>query len=180
MNVKYLHNMRRLAALYALLCVGLAGETAPAGEVAVKAGFLFNFAQFVDWPPAAGTAPFEFCVVGDEEVADYLRAHLAGRSLGAQPVAVRIREAASELGSCRVIYIGRREKKNAAKYAQAMAGRPILIVSEFPELGDKGVVINFYLDEQRVRFEINLATAERSGLKIRSRLLNLARVVGGK
>ena len=84
----------------------------------------------------------------------------------------------AELNSCNVIYIGRAEKKTAPQVAEAVAGKQILTVSEFPELGSQGVVINFYLDEERVRFEINLGAVARAGLKLSSRLLTLARIAG--
>jgi hypothetical protein len=163
-----------------LACAAAQGEVAPSEEVAVKAGFLYNFAQFVDWPPATADKSFEFCIVGDQPMGEYLRVQLAAKSVGALPVRVRTPETAAELGTCMMLYIGRKEKKNAAKFAQALEGKPILAVSEFPELGSKGVAINFYLEEQRVRFEVNVATAAKSGLKVRARLLNLARVVGDK
>jgi hypothetical protein len=169
-----------LLAGYTLACAGAYGETAPSDEVAVKAGFLYNFAQFVDWPPFPTGKVFEFCAVGDPSMSEYLRVHLTGKSVGGLPAAVRMPDSASAMSTCTMLYIGRGEKKNAAKFAQALEGRPILVVSEFPGLGSKGVAINFYLEEQRVRFEVNLGPVTKAGLKIRARLLNLARVVGDK
>ena len=145
-------------------------------EVAVKAGFLVNFAKFVEWP-AANSGPLVFCVIGDDSMASLLAGDVARKSIGSRQLVVKNQSDLSDLGACSVIYIGRSKKNVAAQAAQAVAGKQILTVSEFPELGTQGVVINFYLNDQRVRFEIHRGAIERSGLKISSKLLSLARVV---
>jgi hypothetical protein len=147
------------------------------GEATVKAGFLFNFAQFVEWPDATG--PFTFCILGDPEIGQYLKTSLTGKSLGSRPVGVLTDVEETALATCNVIYLGRGQRKAAPGIAQALAGRPVLLVSEFPELGARGVPINFYLDEERIRFEIHMRAAVRCGLKISSRLLKLARINNG-
>ncbi len=158
-------------------CVSADGDSTPVDEVSVKAGFLLNFAKFVEWP-ASQSGPIAFCVIGDGPMAASLEAGVAGKSIGSRPLVVRNRPETPELVSCSVIYIGRSDKKEAVQAAQLVAGKQILTVSEFPELGSQGVVINFYLDEERVRFEINLGAVRQAGLKLSSRLLALARVAG--
>jgi hypothetical protein len=148
-------------------------------EVSVKAAFLFNFAQFVDWP-AGGTGSFNFCVIGDDQMAEYLTLNLRNQSIGSRRSVVKSALATGELTSCNIIYVGRSSKKSAPVVMQAVAGKPILLVSEFPELGDRGMAINFFLDEERIRFEVHLGALEKAGLKVSSRLLNVARIAGGK
>jgi hypothetical protein len=160
-----------------LAAVGSIHAQMVSDEVAVKAGFLVNFAKFVEWPGAA-SGPLAFCVIGDDSMASLLASDVAKKSIGSRPLVVKNQPDLSDLGSCSVIYIGRSKKNIAAVAAQAVAGKQILTVSEFPELGAQGVVINFYLDDQRVRFEIHRGALNRSGLKISSKLLSLARVVG--
>lgn len=156
-------------------CMSAFGHASLSDELLVKAGFLVNFAKFVEWPVNSG--PFAFCVVGDDRVAESLETGLSGKTILSRPVAVRNKPALRDLPLCNVVYIGRAEKKIAAQIAQSLAGKPILIVSEFPELGSQGVTISFFSDQERIRFEIHMGAVNRSGLKISSKLLQLARVV---
>jgi hypothetical protein len=157
-------------------CVSAFGDPLTSDEVPVKAGFLFNFAKFVEWP-AARSGPLDFCVMGDDRMAAYLETGLSGKSIGSRRVTVRNRPGPAELQSCSVIYLGRAEKKSAPQVAQSVVGKQILTVSEFPELGSQGVVISFFVDQERVRFEVHLGAVGRAGLKISSKLLILARIV---
>ena len=167
----------RLAALCLSAWAGAFGQPPVLRETSVKAGFLFNFAKFVEWP-ASRTGPLAFCVIGDDSMASALEAGVAGKSIGPRPLAVRNRVEMAELSSCSVIYIGRAKKSVAAQTAQLVAGKQILTVSEFAELGSQGVVINFYLDDDRVRFEVHRGAVRQAGLNISSRLLTLARIAG--
>ena len=160
-----------------LVCASAYGALPVSDELAVKAGFLFNFAKFVEWS-ATSSGPLAFCVIGDDRIAAYLEANIAGKQIGLRSLAVRNESAQGELLSCSVIYIGRAEKNVASHVAQLVAGKQILTVSEFPELGSQGIVISFFLDEERVRFEVHLGAARQGGLKISSRLLGLARIAG--
>jgi hypothetical protein len=164
---------RCLVALCIIASTPAVGFSSVADEVLVKAGFLLNFARFVEWPDTS--APFEFCVIGDDRIAGLLEGQLAGKNLVSRPITVRNRP--RELSSCNVVYIGRAEKKTASQIAHSLVGKQILTVSEFPELGGKGVTISFFSDEERIRFEIHLGAMKRSGLKISSKLLQLARTV---
>jgi hypothetical protein len=163
--------------IISLAAAGKTSAQAVLDETEVKAVFLINFAKFVEWP-ANNSGPLAFCVIGDDSMATSLGADVVNKSIGSRPLTVRNQPDMSELGSCSVIYIGRNKKSVAAQVAQTVAGKQVLTVSEFAELGAQGVVINFYLNDQRVRFEIHRRALNRSGLKISSKLLSLARVVG--
>jgi hypothetical protein len=172
----FLPTMRRcLVALCLLACMPAVGFSAVADEVLVKAGFLLNFAKFVEWPAASEL--FEFCIIGHDEMASLLETQLAGKSILSRPIAIRKGPSSRELSSCSIVYIGRAEKKMVPQIANSIAGKQILTVSEFPELGAKGITISFFSDEERIRFEIHLGAMKRSGLKISSKLLQVARTV---
>jgi YfiR/HmsC-like len=145
-------------------------------EVAVKGGFLVNFAKFVEWPDT--TNSLGFCVIGDDRMAAYLEAAVAGKSVGSRSLTVKNRPDQEQMNACSVIYIGRAGKNVASEVAQSVMGKHILTVSEFPELGSRGVTISFFIDEERVRFEVHLGAVSQAGLKISSKLLALARIAG--
>jgi hypothetical protein len=158
-------------------CVSACGQSPVLDETAVKAGFLFNFAKFVEWP-TDHSGSLAFCVIGDDSMAASLEAGVAGKNIGERSIVVRSRPDLAALESCSVIYIGRANKKEATQAARLVAGKQILTVSEFPELGSQGVTISFFLDEERVRFEVHLGAVKQAGLKVSSRLLTLARIAG--
>ena len=146
-------------------------------EVAVKGAFLVSFAKFVEWPVT--TTSLGFCVIGDGRMASYLEANIAGTAIDGRLLSVRNQPDLAQLSSCSVIYIGREAKAVVAQIAQTVAGKHILTVSEFPELGARGVAVSFFIDEERVRFEVNLGAVSQAELTISSKLLALARITGG-
>jgi len=166
-------------AVVELSFVGLIFASPVSDPALVKAGFLFNFAKFVEWPTAR-LGPITFCVIGDDTIAAYLESSVAGKNIGLRSVVVRNRPKSAELNTCSVIYFGRSEKNKAGTIATSLAGAQILTVSEFPELGPKGVAINFFLDQERLRFELHPDAVALAGLKVSSSLLVVARIPGDK
>ena len=166
--------------LRALLLAVLAGFSASLAQAAqfsvdaVKAAYLFRFAQYVEWPPLAADAPFTIAVSGAEDVAAHLERLLPGMSVDGHRVVVRRVTRAQELDGVHILYIG------ATAFARTRALRtratelPILLVTD-NELGlDGGGIINFIEVDRNLRFEISLIAADRSGLKINSQLLSVA------
>jgi hypothetical protein len=142
-------------------------------EHEVKAAFLFKFPAFVEWPQApAGRRPFVIAVLGAEDVAAGLRGLARGRSLNGRRIEVRDSPAEADM-----VFVGRSETARLAQLATRLQGAPVLIVSESSGALDQGSMINFVPESGRVRFEVALDAAERSGLRISSRLLALAQSV---
>ena len=149
-------------------------------ERSVKAAFLFKFPNYVDWPSAAfGTAdaPIVIGVAGSEGVARELQQIVAGRTGGQRPVVVRQLREGDSLADVQVLFIGRSDAPRMQAWLRAARDRPILTVTEAEAGLEQGAVINFVLVQGRVRFDISLEAAERSGLKVSSRLLAVAQQV---
>ncbi len=152
-------------------------------ERRVKAAFLFKFAGFVDWPEAAFArpeAPFTMAVAGDEQVAAELSQAVAGRTIEGRGVAVRRLRDGDALGGVQLLFVARGESARLTQWIRMAQGRPILVVTETEGALGHGSMINFILAEGRVRFEISLASADRSGLVLSSRLLAVAHTVRPK
>jgi hypothetical protein len=175
----------RAAALWAALaCAGQIAwsQAPPARESAVKAAFLFKFTSFVEWP--AGTfqrpdQPLVIGVLGAEEVAGDLEQMVAGRNVEGHPVQTRrISDAAGAAGA-HVLYIGNRTDTRLRAAIDAVTG-PVLIVSDQAGALRQGSVLNFAEEAGRVRFSASLPSAEARGLKLSSRLLEVAQNVEGR
>ena len=158
-------------------------QDAPSKEYEIKAAFLFNFVQFVKWPPDAFTspdAPLCIGVFGDDPFDGALDDTIRGESVDGHKLVVMHLHSLSDLGGCQMIFVARSEEGDLGQILAAINSRPILTVSEIDRFAQNGGDIDFYLSNGKVRFEINPGAARRCGLKISSQLLALGRIVGGE
>ena len=170
------------AALFVLLRGHAPAQAADPGtlERRVKAAFLYKFAGYVDWPKAAfhgATDPLVIGVAGDEVLAAELERLVAGRRSGGRAVQVRRIEDLEAPGNVHLLFLGRSHAARWDEVVRAVHLRPVLLVGEWPGALARGAMINFVIDEGRVRFEIDLDTVQDHGLGLSSRLLTVARTV---
>lgn len=170
---KHLSQTRVLLVTLAVVCASLA-HAAQFSVEAVKAAYLFRFAQYVEWPPLAADAPFVIAVSGAEDVAAHLERLLPGMSVNGHRAIVRRVTRPQELDGVHILFVGAKAFARTRALRSRAIERPILVVTE-NELGlDGGGVINFIEVDRNLRFEISLIAADRSGLKINSQLLSVA------
>jgi len=169
------------AALLSVLWFALPARAADYSPDEVKAAYLFRFAGYVDWPERMpADAPFIISVLGSPGVARELRRLLPGHSVNGRPAEVREITGAQDLAKPQILYVGagRAEYLRTAFAAAALAS--ILVVTDEEGGLNAGSALNFLTIDRRVRFEVSLTAADRSGLKISSDLLGVAvRVHGG-
>ena len=161
------------------LCLAQAGAALAGNaslEYAVKANYLYKFAPFVEWPERAfpsPTSPFNICVVGEDPFGKGLDDAVQGQRVGERPISVR-RAAAAEPGmNCQILFVSTSAAHSPADTLRVVAGAPVLTVTD-QSRGVPGGMIQFVMRDGRVKFEINAAAAEASGLQISSKLLGLA------
>jgi hypothetical protein len=161
----------------ALLAAGT--DVQPVGEYQVKAAFLYNFAKFVEWPGSAfksANEPVTICVLGRNPFGNTLEDAVAGKVVEGRTFAVRQISGMQGAGGCRILFVSGSERKQFRAGAASIAGQGLLTVGEWKEFIADGGVVNFKLESGKVRFEINVAAAERENLRISSKLLSLADV----
>ena len=150
-------------------------------EYQVKAAFLYNFAKFVEWPSDAfpdPKSPFVFGIVGDDPFDGELNGMISEKSLSGRRFVVHRFRRGEDLRQCHVLFISSSEKKFLTQILDSVRGSSILTVADTDGFARQGGIIGLVLEENRVRLEINPRVAERSHLKISSKLLALARIVG--
>jgi hypothetical protein len=163
-----------------LLCLAIVvtdtdAEQQP-GEYEVKAAFIYNFPQFVTWPPNAMGTNINICVIGDDPFGTALDA-TEEQTLGNKKMVIsRLREP-KHLKECHILFISKTEKKRLSQIFNTLKGTSTLIVGDTEGFAKQGVIINFYLVDYKVRLEINEDAARQSNLKISSKLLKLSRIV---
>ena len=153
-------------------------------EYQIKAAFLFHFAQFVEWPPEAlkdADRPLTYCTIGEDPFHGSLDAALSGKTIGARVLRVQHFRQPQEIQGCQVLFIGAGEKKLLAAILKGVKGDSVLTVGESEHFVQDGGMIGFSLEDNKVRFEINLEAAQKAKFRISSRLLALAKsVIGGQ
>jgi hypothetical protein len=162
---------------------GISAQANSPSEYQIKAAFLFHFAEFVDWPAGAFKAadsPLTYCTVGEDPFHGALEASLNGKMIGIRPIRVQHFKRAGEIQGCQVLFIGTLDRKSVPEALASLKGNPILTVGESEQFAEEGGMIRFLMEDDKVRFEINLNAAENAKLKISARLLTLAKtVIGG-
>jgi hypothetical protein len=166
-----------VVALVLLVTTGLLAQQSKPNEYQVKATYLYNFGRFVRWPgtvPAAKGDSFSVCVIGRDPFGSILDSTLAGESLDGKPVVLRRIAKPHEAGECRILFISSTEEKHLNEILTALDQSGVLTVSDMPGFTRRGGMIQFVLDGDRVRFEINLTSTESARLTLSSELLKVA------
>jgi hypothetical protein len=151
-------------------------------EYQVKAVFLFNFSQFVEWPAqslGSPSAPFFICIVGEDRFGTELEAAVQGENVQGHPFIVKryARPGAIE-PSCHILFIDNSAAAELDSITGALGGRAVLTVSDIEHSAEHGTIIQFTNDHNRLRLRINVAAAKSAGLTISSKLLRPAEIVG--
>jgi hypothetical protein len=159
------------------MATGLLAQQAKPSEYQVKAAYLYNFGRFVKWPAgvAAGKGDsFPVCVLGRDPFGPILDSTLAGEALEGKPVAIRRIAREQDATDCRILFVSSAEEHHLKEILAAIDQAGVLTVSDIPGFSRRGGMIQFVMEGDRVRFEINLATAESARLVLSSELLKVA------
>jgi hypothetical protein len=181
---RYLRGWQRVTAvivMFALLHIPVLEAQQPkVSEYQVKAIYLYNFGRFVQWPPNATAAKgdsFSICVLGQDPFGPSLDSTLAGETLDGKPLAVKRISTPRDAGECRILFISSTEENHLKEILAALDELSILTVSDMPAFSRRGGMIQFVLEGDKVRFEINLTKAETAKLTLSSELLKVATTV---
>jgi|SRR5579871_3373014 len=149
-------------------------------EYQVKAAFLYNFAKFVDWPVQSFKSPVDpiaICLFGPSPFGNSLEDAVDRKVVGGRTFVVRRISDAPHTGSCHILFVASSEQRHFKAVIPDLSMIGVLIVGESPGFAAEIGIVNFKLEEGRVRIEINVHAAERANLRISSKLLSLAEIV---
>jgi len=158
----------------------LPAQTATPAEYQIKAVFLFNFAQFVDWPSNAfseAQAPLVIGVLGEDPFDAYLDETVRGEKVNNRPVIVQRYQRVAEIKTCHVLFISRSEADRLEQILAALKGRSILTVGDFDGFARRGGMIRFVTEKNKIRLRIGLETAKAANMTISSKLLRPAEII---
>ena len=175
---------KRIALLTLTITIGLMlplMTSAQSNEYQVKSAFLLNFAKLVEWPEtafASTDSPVVVGILGDEAFTAAAATGLGSKQVGKRAVELRRLSSAGDARSCHLVFVSRAHAESQGDILSATRGRPSLTIGDDEGFVRKGGTIAFYDEGGKVRFAVNVGVAEGTGLRISSRLLGLAKIVG--
>jgi hypothetical protein len=145
---------------------------------AVKAAYLYKLPDFITWPAApAPAATFIICVIGESPLARLLVPAVSGQTVQQRPIVIRQFDSIVANPGCQLMFIAGVDTQTADNILAAVRGTPVLTVTDGQSDDNAAGIINFVMQGNYVRFEINLAQAAENRLIISSKLLSLALAV---
>jgi hypothetical protein len=158
----------------------LGGERPKPTESQVQVAYLYNFGQFIQWPADAAETKsdsFKICVYGQDPFGSILNSTVADGIIGGKRVIAKRVADAHEAASCQILFISSSEDTRLKKILAALNKAAVLTVSDMPQFSQRGGMIQFILDGNRVRFEVDLTATQNAGLTLSSELLKVAAAV---
>ena len=177
------YNKSRISAtalLLIFLSIGL-HSVCQSDEYLMKAGFIEKFTRFIQWPNDSVQAdtinPFIITVLGENTFDGTLNEFYSDTKIKKRNVVINYISNIDELGHSHILFISGSSKNNLEQILNIANQHAILTISETKGFAKKGVLINFYLEQNKIRFEINQKAFKDSGLKVSHMLLKIAKIV---
>lgn len=175
----YFHMASYIVIVFTLLICTTFSAQADEREYKVKAGFIYNFLKFTEWPftvQDSGPQNIILCIIGEDPFGENIDV-LKGKTVGGKTLIVKYSPTSTLLKNCQAVFIAESERSQIQSLIDSIKALPILTIGDSEGFRQKGVMINMELDQEKIRFDINIKSARRAGLRIDPRLLKLARTV---
>lgn len=161
----------------AAAALGTAAHAQTASAPELKAAFLLNFVKFATWSGVQPGASVALCVLDDDRIGDALTTSVRGQTIEGHTLNVQRPKGDAPLQSCHVLFVPGSDPRKVLLRITAVKELPVLTVSDARGFAESGGMIELYEENGRMRFAINVETVQKSGVKLSSRLLDLARIV---
>lgn len=156
-----------------------AGQSIDAQEYPVKAGFIYHFVRFTQWPPeafSAADAPLVLCLASTTPESDVILS-LEGKAIKGRRLRVIRLDKDEKPEGCHALFIASADKRYISRILKLVEGKSVLTIGEIDGFAGMGGIINFVTRDNRLTFRVNLGAADLSGLKFSSQLLMSAEIV---
>jgi hypothetical protein len=169
--------------MWALILLPALASPVPAQnsrEHHLKAVFLFNFAQFTEWPTnafASADSPIVIGVLGDDPFGPILDETVQDEIVRGRQLAVQRYHRVEEIKTCHLLFISRSESKRIHKIVEFLKGKPVLTICDLEERAANGVMVQFVTEGGNVRFRINVDAVKAAALTLSSKLLRAAEIM---
>jgi len=169
-----------ICAVLALPSYAQTGNSSDSSEYLIKAGFTYNFAKLMQWPANAfpqPDSPIIIGILGNDPFGATLDSVLMGKKVNARSFVVKHLKWGADIKSCNILYVSASEAAHLDEILRLVKGLPILTIGQMPDFARRGGIVNFIIEDDKVRFEVNVEAAKQADISISSRLLTLAKIV---
>ena len=174
-------------ALWVLLFTVASGREGLAAELAadnsrvsqIKAAFIFNFAQFTEWPTEAFAdkdAPLVIGILGSNPFGDVLEETVRNEGVRGRRLVVERYNRVAEIKTCHILYIGQSEENRLDNVREALKNKPVLTVTDIENAATRGIIIELMRVQNRIRFRVNVEASKAANLTLSSKLLRAAEI----
>ncbi|MGH9562876.1 MAG: YfiR family protein [Terracidiphilus sp.] len=179
--------LKNAAIALCLLCIGLAlparaqsSDSPASSEYLIKAGFIYNFAKLTEWPAPSfpqTNSPIVIGILGTDPFQGMLDQVLRGKQVNGREFVVKHLKWDDDVRGCNILFVSSSENAHLDQLFRLIKGLPILTIGDTPGFAERGGIINFVLEDDKVRFHIDVDAAKQADINISSRLLALAKIV---
>jgi len=158
----------------------LSAQTSPSREYQIKAVFLYNFTQFIEWPAHSfhgPQAPAVIGILGKDPFGKYLEETIAGESINKHPLVIQHFNTIEEVSNCHLLYININDKSKLEQIVEKLKGKSVLTISDANGFYKMGGMIRLYTKDDKINIQVNLEETKAENLIISSKLLKLAEIV---
>ena len=166
--------------IFFILVSGQSANAQRAAEYQVKAVFLFNFTRFVDWPATSfenANSPFVIGILGNDPFGNYIDEAVNGESTGQHPIIIKRYKTIKDIDNCHILFISSSEIEQIKPMLVELKERKILTVSDATNFASLGGIIGFFMENNKIRMQINTDAAKAASLSISSKLLSVAKIL---
>lgn len=145
-------------------------------EQEIKAGLLYNFLKYTDWPATDNVSAMNVCIFGNDPFDGYLQP-MAGRSVNQRIIALRTIQVPDETTSCHLLFVADDKKSHWPQLFSTLKGKSVLTVSDIAGFADAGGMLEFGRRDHRISVDLNMQATRDAGLRVQERLLRLVTIV---
>lgn len=182
-RIKHNRSSKRVCIFFSWVFLSLnvlGGKCYAGAESQVRAQFIYNFANYVEWPESAFKKPGDpltVCLLGRMDFAGYLQS-FDGAFVGDNPLKIFVSDNLNEVRSgCHILYVSKQAEVELPDIWNQIEYMYVLSVGNRSEFTDRGGIINIFRTSDRVQFDVNIDNALLNGLFLDSDLLSLARTI---
>lgn len=157
----------------------ITAQSTAVSSAEIKAAFLYNFATFSEWPSEAfsnSNSPFTIGILGDNPFGTVLNDIIRNETKEGHPLTVKYFNKIEDVKNCQILFVNMPKSDTQVQAITALKKQNVLTVSDTPDFVSKGGMIRFFIENNKLRFQVNLGAVKEGNIVISSKLLRLAEI----
>jgi hypothetical protein len=136
--------------------------------------YIYNFSRLIQWPAGNQAGDFVIGVIGDDDMYNSLVTYISNKKVGSQPIAIKKFDSPESLTRCHIVFVGNGKVAAFGDVIDRLRGSNCLIITEKKGMINLGSAIDFFLDQDKLKFVINSVNAQKYSLTVSKSLEDMA------